>query len=84
VLQYLPDAAAHEQAGCARFPASAGAISFLPTSDKERTIQAQILATEENYFCTERNTQRCWPHGRKHWRKRTAPSRLRASKNGCA
>jgi hypothetical protein len=64
VLQYLPDVATHEQTGCAHFSPFARAISFLPTSDEERMIQAPILVTRGKCFYTERNTLRYWLHSR--------------------
>jgi len=62
VLQYLPEVVRHEQTGWAHLSAFAEAISFLQSSNQERTIQALTVATSRMCFCTEMNTRRNWSH----------------------
>jgi hypothetical protein len=62
VLQYLPDVVRHEQTGWAHFSAFAEGISFLLSSNQERTIQALTVTTSRMCFCTEMNTRRNWSH----------------------
>jgi hypothetical protein len=57
VLQSLPDVVRHAQTGWAHFSAFTEAISFLLSSDQEWTIQAAILATGREDFCTEMHTR---------------------------
>jgi len=56
ILQNAPDDVTHEQTGQAHFSPLAVVIAFLPTSDRERMIPAEMLVTRKKCFCTERNT----------------------------
>jgi hypothetical protein len=56
VLQNAPDDVTHEQTGRAHSSPFAVVITFLPTSDQERMIPAQMLVTRKKCFYTERNT----------------------------
>jgi hypothetical protein len=50
-------------------------FSFLPTSDQDRMIQVQMLASSKECFCTERNTLRRGSH------RVSASSRMRVLRN---
>jgi hypothetical protein len=82
VLQYLPDVVKQAQTGWAHFSAFAEAISFLPSSDQEWTIQAAILATSREDFCTEMNTRRNWPHAAVDGNHLVAPSAHTLTRDG--
>lgn len=58
MLQNLPDVGTHEQIGCAHFSAFSVFISFLPTLDQERTIQAPIVVIGKKSVSSQRNTAR--------------------------